>query len=84
MSGMNIEVGGGMSGLFGGVRAKSQASYGASESYGAGVTSGAFGDSLTGVTSDARLSPGTDVGLFFYIGVGAIVALVWLRSTLPN
>lgn len=83
MSGLSIGVGGGMSSFLGGTRPTGPASWGSAESYGAGVTSGAFGDTLTGNQAHP-LDPRGSTGLFFFIGVASIVVLVALRASLPN
>ena len=82
MSGMSIGIGGGAG--FGPIRAISSPSYGSAESYGAGVTSGAFGDGLTTPSSGKGMSPKHAVGLAFWIGVGSVAALIWVRYSLPN
>jgi hypothetical protein len=81
MAGMSLR---GNVGGFAGVTPSGPASYGAASSYGAGVSSGAFGTEVTGTGSGKTMSPKTDTGLFFWIGVASIAGLVWLRSTLPN
>lgn len=82
MAGLSFGVGGGAG--FGSVKPMGQPSYGSAESYGAGVSSGAFGDGLTASSSGRGMSPSHATGLFFWIGVGSIVALVYIRSTLPS
>jgi len=82
MAGLSFGVGGGAG--FGPVRTAPSPSYGSAESYGAGVSSGAFGPGLTSSGKPGLISASHPVGLMFWIGVGSIVALVWVRSTLPN
>ena len=82
MAGMSIGVGGGVG--FGPIKPMGAPSYGSAESYGAGVSSGAFGDGLTTTSSGRGMSPNHATGLFFWIGVGCVGALIWIRSTLPN
>ena len=82
MPGMSIGIGGGAG--FGPIRSIASPSYGSAESYGAGVASGAFGDGLTTPSSGKGMSAHHATGLFFWIGVGSIAAMIWIRSTLPN
>ena len=82
MSGLNLQVGG-----FGGVKTNSAPQYGSAQSYnsgGNGVTAAAFSPGVTPSYNDASMSPASSAGLAFWIGVGSIAGLWWLRMTLPN
>ena len=83
MSGLNLYAGG-----FGGVKGATAPQYGSSQSYasGASASSSAFGGPFTTPTLSTGqvLAPNSGFGLAVWIGVGAIVALVVVRSSLPN
>lgn len=52
----------------------------------ASVMAAAFGPGVTVPTEDVggRLRPGTPVGLSVWVGIGAVIALVLVRQSLPN
>ena len=81
--GLSLRVGG-----FGGVQGTSGPSYGSASSYGSGMsaTQAAFGPSVTSSSPNASaiLAPNDGFGLAFWLGVGAIAALVFIRYSLPK
>lgn len=83
MAGLNLYAGG-----FGGVKGTTAPQYGSAQSYDNGVSaqSAAFGGPFTTPTfsNGQMVSPKHGFGLAVWIGVGAIVGLAALRSSLPN
>jgi hypothetical protein len=83
-----LKLSGGLSGGLGGVQSTQAPQYGSSNSYGSGLgaTGAAFaGPSTTPTFGGAQMtSPTNGFGLAFWIGTGAVVALVMVRRSLPN
>ena len=79
MAGLNLRVGG-----YSGVSSTEPANYGSSASYD-NVTAAAFGPGSTvHVDGMNALPPGQPVGMATVVGIVAIAALVFIRSSLPN
>ena len=80
MAGLNLKVGG-----FGGVGTTNSPAYGPPASYDT-VTQAAFGPgvSVSGPSTGQSLDPRTGFGLAFWVGVGAVAALVVIRHSLPR
>ena len=80
MAGLNLNVGG-----FGGVSTTSPASYGTASSYDS-VTSAAFGPGVSVATQSigGALNPMQPTGMAVVVGVAAIIALAFIRYSLPN
>jgi len=82
MAGLNLSVG------LGGARNGGQPQYGSQASYqsGLGASSAAFaGPSTTQTPSiSQQLSPTHGFGLSTWLGMGAIIALILVRNSLPN
>jgi len=77
MPGLNL-------GTFGGVSTRRQPTTAPQPA--TSVTSAAFGPgySIQGPSTASALAPNDPFGIGFWIGVAAVVGLVYLRSTLPH
>jgi len=86
MSGLLLQ---GSGAAFGGVATNGAPSYGSAKSYTSGTPSAgiaAFGGPSTTTTPSTGdiLHPGKPFGLAFWVGVGSITGLCWLRYSLPK
>jgi hypothetical protein len=84
MAGLNLS-----SGIYGGVSSVTAPQYGSNMSYNSGMgaaNSQAFAGVATNPVSGSgsALSPANAFGLATWLGIGAVVALVALRNSLPN
>ncbi len=71
-------------GTFGGVARRPQATTAPNQT--TSVTAAAFGPgySVAAPSTGSALAPNDAFGISFWLGVGAIVALVYIRHTLPR
>jgi hypothetical protein len=77
MPGLNL-------GTFGGVAARPQATTAPNQA--TSVTAAAFGPGYTvsGPSTSSALAPNDAFGISFWLGIGAIAALAYIRHTLPR